>query len=274
MNDGRIEQVGAPRELYERPANDFVMSFLGPVSELGGTLVRPHDLLLTSEPRDGASEAMVARVVHLGFEVRVELVLADGAGLLVQLTRGEAEELESRHAATSSGSRPTARAPTRRSSAPEPAPLPRDPGFGVVREPLDLGRQVAGQEVGQRDLLRHRRAGGAHGDPDPLQRLRGAAVLDALGPLAADGGERSLDGADDVRDGDLAGRLERASSRRRPRGGSRRCPRGAARRGCSPGTSGGSPGAGDRVALHRAVAAPRELDGGSDCVVGFGGHAH
>ena len=46
------------------------------------------------EPREGASEAMVARVVHLGFEVRVELVLADGAGLRVQVTRGEAEELE------------------------------------------------------------------------------------------------------------------------------------------------------------------------------------
>ena len=94
MSHGRIEQVGAPRELYERPANDFVMSFLGPVSELGGSLVRPHDLLLTSEPRDGASEAMIARVVHLGFEVRVELVLADGAGLHVQIRRGEAEELD------------------------------------------------------------------------------------------------------------------------------------------------------------------------------------
>ena len=94
LNDGRIEQVGAPRELYEQPANDFVMGFLGPGRRARRTLVRPHDLLLTSEPRDGASEAMVARVVHLGFEVRVELVLADGAGLHVQLTRGEAEELE------------------------------------------------------------------------------------------------------------------------------------------------------------------------------------
>jgi sulfate transport system ATP-binding protein len=94
MSDGRIEQVGSPRELYEQPANDFVMSFLGPVSELAGKLVRPHDLLLTAEPRPGASEAMVARIVHLGFEVRIELVLEDGAGLRVQITRGEAEELE------------------------------------------------------------------------------------------------------------------------------------------------------------------------------------
>jgi sulfate transport system ATP-binding protein len=94
MSHGRIEQIGPPRELYEQPANDFVMSFLGPVSSLGDRLVRPHDLLLTTEPRDGAYEAMVARIVHLGFEVRVELVLADGAGLRVQVTRSEAEELE------------------------------------------------------------------------------------------------------------------------------------------------------------------------------------
>jgi sulfate transport system ATP-binding protein len=94
MHHGRIAQVGPPRELYERPADDFVMGFLGPVSQLGDRLVRPHDLYLTAEPRDGALEAMVVRVVHLGFEVRVELVLGDGAGLAVQITRGEAEALE------------------------------------------------------------------------------------------------------------------------------------------------------------------------------------
>ena len=33
MNKGRIEQVGAPREIYDRPATDFVMGFLGPVSQ-------------------------------------------------------------------------------------------------------------------------------------------------------------------------------------------------------------------------------------------------
>jgi sulfate transport system ATP-binding protein len=94
LNEGRVEQVGAPRELYERPANGFVMSFLGPVARLGEELVRPHDLNLTSEPRDGALEAMVARVVYLGFEVRVELQLADGSPLAVQLTRDEAVDLE------------------------------------------------------------------------------------------------------------------------------------------------------------------------------------
>jgi sulfate/thiosulfate transport system ATP-binding protein len=94
LRDGRIEQVGAPREIYERPSNDFVMGFLGPVSRLDGRLVRPHDLSLHNRPEDGAEEAMVLRVVHLGFEVRVELSLSEGDDVAVQLTREEAEALD------------------------------------------------------------------------------------------------------------------------------------------------------------------------------------
>jgi len=94
LNDGRVEQDGPPRELYERPANAFVMGFLGPVARLGDTLVRPHDLRLHPEPHDGALEAQVARVVHLGFEVRVELELDGAEPLTAQLTRDEAAELE------------------------------------------------------------------------------------------------------------------------------------------------------------------------------------
>ncbi|HVL95455.1 MAG TPA: TOBE-like domain-containing protein [Solirubrobacteraceae bacterium] len=94
LRGGRIEQVGAPRDLYERPANDFVMGFLGPVSRVGDRLVRPHDLILLGHPDDGAEEAMVRRVLHLGFEVRVELVLRSGEELTAQVTRTEADELE------------------------------------------------------------------------------------------------------------------------------------------------------------------------------------
>jgi sulfate/thiosulfate transport system ATP-binding protein len=94
LNHGRVEQDGPPRELYDRPANAFVMSFLGPVARLEGALVRPHDLRVAPEPLDGALEAQVARVVHLGFEVRVELELDGGEPLSVQLTRDEAAELE------------------------------------------------------------------------------------------------------------------------------------------------------------------------------------
>ena len=94
MNHGRIEQTGPPRELYEQPSNDFVMGFLGPVSRLGGRLVRPHDVYVTHEPRDGALEAMITRVTHLGFEVRLDLSLAEAEDdVTVQVSRGEAEAL-------------------------------------------------------------------------------------------------------------------------------------------------------------------------------------
>jgi sulfate/thiosulfate transport system ATP-binding protein len=94
LNEGRVEQVGSPRDLYEQPANEFVMSFVGPVNRLGDTFVRPHDVELLLEPDAGCSEAMVERVVHLGFEVRVELVRDDGHHLTAQLTQEQAQLLE------------------------------------------------------------------------------------------------------------------------------------------------------------------------------------
>ena len=94
MDHSRIEQVGTPRELYDRPETPFVMRFLGPVTRLGEALVRPHDIALSLDQRPGSFEAQVARVVHLGFEVRAELVLGDGEEIAVQLTRSEADELE------------------------------------------------------------------------------------------------------------------------------------------------------------------------------------
>ena len=94
MNAGRIEQVAEPRELYEHPANEFVMGFVGPANRLGETWVRPHDLELTHEVNGGGIEAMVQRIVHLGFEVRVELTDPDGRELWAQVTRLKADELE------------------------------------------------------------------------------------------------------------------------------------------------------------------------------------
>jgi sulfate transport system ATP-binding protein len=94
MNGGKVEQVAGPRDLYERPANEFVMSFVGQVNRLDDAFVRPHDLELTLEPNGTTKEAMIERIIHLGFEVRVELVRDDGEHLSVQLTRDEAERLE------------------------------------------------------------------------------------------------------------------------------------------------------------------------------------
>ena len=94
MSNGRIEQVGSPRAVYEEPANEFVMTFVGQAHRLGDTFVRPHDLEVTLEPNGATREVMIERVVHLGFDVRVELVDGTGDRLSVQTTRDQAELLE------------------------------------------------------------------------------------------------------------------------------------------------------------------------------------
>jgi sulfate transport system ATP-binding protein len=94
MNAGHIEQVGSPVELYESPANEFVMSFIGPVNRVGEAFLRPHDVHILPFADAGSTEALVRRVVHLGFEVRVELTLQDGREIWAQVSRARAEELE------------------------------------------------------------------------------------------------------------------------------------------------------------------------------------
>jgi sulfate transport system ATP-binding protein len=96
MSDGKIEQSGAPRDLYEDPASEFVMSFIGTAHRLGESWVRPHDVEIRHEPNGKTIEALIDRVVHLGFEVRVELTLQDGEKFSVQLTREQVDELELR----------------------------------------------------------------------------------------------------------------------------------------------------------------------------------
>jgi sulfate/thiosulfate transport system ATP-binding protein len=94
INNGRIEQTGKPRDLYEHPANPFVMSFVGAVNRIGQTLSRPHDLDIRLQPQGAGREALITRLVHLGFEVRVELLLDDGQPLTGQVTHETAEWLE------------------------------------------------------------------------------------------------------------------------------------------------------------------------------------
>jgi sulfate transport system ATP-binding protein len=96
MNEGRVEQAGNASDLYEHPANEFVMSFVGEVNRLGEHFVRPHDMEVLLHPRERTAEAMVERIVPLGFEIRVEFSLADGGEIWAQLTRAEIEELELR----------------------------------------------------------------------------------------------------------------------------------------------------------------------------------
>ena len=91
MNEGQIEQSGAPRDLYDHPQTEFVMGFVGPVNRRGAMFIRPHDLEILTAPALEAEEAMIERIVHLGFEARVELLLADGEQLWAQMTLAEAE---------------------------------------------------------------------------------------------------------------------------------------------------------------------------------------
>ncbi|MFT3900468.1 MAG: TOBE-like domain-containing protein [Gordonia sp. (in: high G+C Gram-positive bacteria)] len=105
LNQGRIEQVGSPDDLYDRPANPFVASFLGSTVRLNGELVRPHDIRISRSPEvalpggdtdldTGTVKATVQRVVNLGFETRVELVsAANGEEFSAQITRGDQNAL-------------------------------------------------------------------------------------------------------------------------------------------------------------------------------------
>ncbi len=96
MNEGRVEQSGSADDLYEHPANEFVMSFVGEVNRLGEHFVRPHDMEVVLDPDERTQEGMVQRIVALGFEVRVEFLLADGAEVWAQITRSELQRLELR----------------------------------------------------------------------------------------------------------------------------------------------------------------------------------
>jgi sulfate transport system ATP-binding protein len=92
MSHGRVEQVGDARELYENPANEFVMTFVGDAQPLGASLVRPHDIELLTEPAESAVEAMIVRVTLLGRDAKVELHDASGAEFVVLMTRDRFDE--------------------------------------------------------------------------------------------------------------------------------------------------------------------------------------
>jgi len=94
LNEGRLEQVGAPVELYDEPATEFVMRFVGDAHVLGGTLVRPHDIELRHLRREGSVEVEVERITVLGADVRVDLVDGDGRRLVARLRRDELDELD------------------------------------------------------------------------------------------------------------------------------------------------------------------------------------
>jgi sulfate transport system ATP-binding protein len=94
INEGRVEQIGTPDQLYDEPANDFVMGFLGDVTQLGDVRLRPHDIEVAVTPGlAGAIQGTATRVLRVGFEVRATVATA-GGDVTVVLTRTHARQLE------------------------------------------------------------------------------------------------------------------------------------------------------------------------------------
>jgi sulfate transport system ATP-binding protein len=97
INNGKVEQVGTPDGLYDEPANDFVMGFLGEVTRLGPVRLRPHDVEVATTPgRAGSNPGTVTRFLRVGFEVRLQVELEDGATdpVSVVLSRAHARSLD------------------------------------------------------------------------------------------------------------------------------------------------------------------------------------
>ena len=94
INDGRVEQIGSPDDLYDHPANDFVMGFLGEVTTVNGQRVRPHDVDISPTPiLAGAAQGTISRVLRVGFQVRLTVLTDAGEEVSVELTKAHASAL-------------------------------------------------------------------------------------------------------------------------------------------------------------------------------------
>jgi sulfate/thiosulfate transport system ATP-binding protein len=109
MNKGCVEQVGTPAEIYDHPASAFVMSFIGPVNVLPSSsrifqgngfdsahpemFLRPQDVVVETSANGTTVPARVSRLIHLGWEIQVELTLDDGQVVMANLTRERFDQL-------------------------------------------------------------------------------------------------------------------------------------------------------------------------------------
>jgi sulfate/thiosulfate transport system ATP-binding protein len=113
MNHGRVEQVGSSAEIYDYPASPFVMSFIGPVNVLPSNtgilpekdltprtneqvFLRPQDVVIQTSPAEDTAPAKVHRILNLGWEIRVELVLKSGETVTGVLSREQFNHLNIR----------------------------------------------------------------------------------------------------------------------------------------------------------------------------------
>ncbi|MDX2006108.1 MAG: sulfate ABC transporter ATP-binding protein [Meiothermus sp.] len=80
FNNGRVEQVGAPEEVYDRPATPFVFHFLGRSNALEDGFVRPHDFEVSLLPAQGFRPATLRHLRRVGALARLEVQTADSPG--------------------------------------------------------------------------------------------------------------------------------------------------------------------------------------------------
>lgn len=127
LHRGKVEQVGAPAEIYDHPATEFVASFVGATNVLRGevrggraemgtlrveappgdhegravtAIVRPHDVELSGRVGDGVEDGgssvatgRIVRMSRVGYMVKIQLELSDGQGLTVEMTKERVAEL-------------------------------------------------------------------------------------------------------------------------------------------------------------------------------------
>jgi sulfate transport system ATP-binding protein len=109
MNRGKVEQIGTPAEIYDNPASEFVMRFIGETNIISSVrrhfpdleiedhhqvFLRPHDLAIKSEPEETFAPATVSYAFNLGWEGQAELVLPDNQKLIVKLERDRFDRLD------------------------------------------------------------------------------------------------------------------------------------------------------------------------------------
>jgi ABC-type Fe3+/spermidine/putrescine transport system ATPase subunit len=87
MNEGHVEQVGSPEEIYLRPQSRFVAGFLGAVNWINGIGIRPESVRLERVPAERGTPATVTGSVFLGDRVQVQLRLGSGEDAVAQLPR-------------------------------------------------------------------------------------------------------------------------------------------------------------------------------------------
>ncbi len=119
MNKGNVEQIGSPREVYEKPATPFVFDFLGQANRFEGqnhngiiqigedriqvpqakdspqgdviAFVRPDELTIHAQPTDNAFQATFLREVWIAGKVVAELQSRQGNLIEILLTPDEAK---------------------------------------------------------------------------------------------------------------------------------------------------------------------------------------